>query len=359
MTAYALEISRGHNLKNLPRLSVKTVKNYLRAAASHAEANGQQDPRYRYTPAGLPLDGAKKFFPMLGKLLSHMSKWAAGRDEALPLTAAILNQLHIAADAHGPSSEASCIFDAVCLGLQTGSRCSEYCRGSPTDPTDSFSKVPSSHYAGAYAGFPIAFIPADFTFLSASQHFIPHTEAQSSAVYVRVRFRFDKGGTGNMQERTFKRFSKASNIFCPLAAVLRALSRWESCDLDPLTPLFCHVKTSQPIFLQDSAVTKHLRAATLRAYPDPTHFYHKRLKDVRTHSLRVIACLILVIAQLSTPTIEHRLRWASTAWKVYVRESLSHVSQASASAFFTALGDSTQAPVPDYIPQAFDSDDLL
>ena len=290
--------------------------------------------------------------------MSHMKKWADGRDEALPLTAPIIKTLHTRATTDDPSSPAACVFDAVCLGLQTGSRCSEYCKGSPTNPSDRFCKVPSTHYTGDYAGFPLAFIPSDVTFLTSSLHFVPASEALTQASYVRIHFRFDKGGTGNLQERTFQRFPSDRPTFCPLRAILRALHRWTSLDLDPLTPLFAYGNPSSPEFLKDSTVTAHMRAATLVAYPNPTHLYHTRLKDVRTHSLRVTACLILVVAGLPDHTIEHRLRWASTAWKVYVRESISLISKACSSAFFTAL-EGSQGPQDPYTPQAFDVEDLL
>ena len=43
--SYALEIPQVRNIKNLPRLGVKSVHNYLRAAASHATDNVQRGPR--------------------------------------------------------------------------------------------------------------------------------------------------------------------------------------------------------------------------------------------------------------------------------------------------------------------------
>ena len=202
LVAYALEISQGQNIKGMSHISPKTVKNYLRAAASHALDNGAPDPRYRYSASGHQLEG-KKFFPLLDKLICHMSKWEKGRSEALPLTTEILSALSTAAIDHGPSSLQACIYDAVCLSLQSGSRCSEYCRGNPTNQSDQFCRVPNSHYAGTFAGFPIAFIAEDISFLTASKTFIPFSQAISSAAYVRVRFKFDKGGTGNLSFRTF------------------------------------------------------------------------------------------------------------------------------------------------------------
>ena len=113
--SYALDISQSRNHNKLPSLGVKCVQNYLRAAASHATNKGQRDPRLQYTPYSLPLDGAKPF-PMLRKLISHMSKWSDGRYEALPLTTAILGALEARYSSWGLSYKAECIFDAICLG---------------------------------------------------------------------------------------------------------------------------------------------------------------------------------------------------------------------------------------------------
>ena len=312
----------------------------------------------RYSPEGLPLDNGEPF-PALKKLFTHIKKWSEGRDEALPLTTPIIRALLEKANNSHRCSAERCIFDAICLGLQTGSRCSEYCRGNPTNKHDKFSKVPLTHYAGEFAGYPLAFVPSDITFLTETMHYVPIHDAAKKAQLVKVRFRFDKGGTGNVQFRTFKRFSADRRNYCPLLATLRATQRWSTFNHGQLTPLFCYgTEKSCPIYLQDSIVTKHIREATIIAYPNANHLYRTRLKDLRTHSLRVTACLILSVAKLSEATIEHRLRWASTAWKAYVCESLSHISSACASTFFTALEDTldnTEASVP----QAFDADDFL
>ena len=347
LLSYALDVSQGINLKGKDHISVKTVKNYVQAAASHAIDNGLRDPRIRYSPEGLPLNNGE-VFPALKKLYTHMKKWADGRDEALPLTSSIIQILHDEAMSSHDHSLEACIFDAVCLGLQTGSRCTEYCKGNPTDKNDEFSKVPLTYYAGEFAGYPIAFVASDITFLSDSMHLVPSSEAISQASFVRVRFRFDKGGTGNVQTRTFRRFPSTRKAFCPLHAACRAINR----------TLFCYSKADSYAYLQDALVTKHLRHAAETAYPNKSHLYRTRIKDVRTHSLRVTACLILNVAKLPVPTIEYRLRWASTAWKMYVRDSLAHISQACASSFYTALED-TISQSDDTAQQAFDADDLL
>ena len=57
-----------------------------------------------------------------------------------------------------------------------------------------------SNYAGTFTGYPIAFINDEFFFLLESSHFVSPTNALAKATYLRVRFYFDKEGTGNLQE---------------------------------------------------------------------------------------------------------------------------------------------------------------
>ena len=59
--------------------------------------------------------------------------------------------------------------------------------------------------------------------------------------------------------------------------------------------------------IHEFVVTKNLHKATLQAYPNPNHFYNLHLKGAHTHSVRFIACLILVVSKLSYDTIKHRL----------------------------------------------------
>ena len=117
--SYALEITQGRNIKNLPRLGVKSVQNYLWVAVSHATDNGQRYPRLRYNPSSLLLD--INSFPNVKKLLSHMSKWADGNGKDIPLMTDILGAIEACSLSGSPSSEAACIFDKICLILQTGS----------------------------------------------------------------------------------------------------------------------------------------------------------------------------------------------------------------------------------------------
>ena len=88
-------------------------------------------------------------------------------------------------------------------------------------------------YTGTFVGYPLAFINSNFSFLLEYYNFMSPANALAKSTYLKVCFRFDKGGTINIQEQNFCRFPAYSSYFCPLLATIRALDRWKSCDLDP------------------------------------------------------------------------------------------------------------------------------
>ena len=115
----------------------------------------------------------------------------------------------------GPSYKLAYIFDDICLGLQTGSRCSKYRRGNPTSKSEKFCKLLMSTYAGNFVGYSIDFINSNFYFLYEYYHFVSPANALAKSSYLIVHFHFDKGGTGNFQERTFCRFPADRSSFSP------------------------------------------------------------------------------------------------------------------------------------------------
>ena len=86
-------------------------------------------------------------------------------------------------------------------------------------------------------------------------------------------------------------------------------------------------------------MTTALRAAAAAAHPDPKHIIHKHLTAISSHSLRVYACLCLRQAGWDEDAIAHQLRWNSTAVKYYIRQSILHVDQLSATLFANAVSN--------------------
>ena len=72
-----------------------------------------------------------------------------------------------------------------------------------------------SAYTGTFTGYTISFINSDFSFISESYHFVSPANTLFKATYLRARFLFDKGSTGNIQERTFTASQLIDHPFVP------------------------------------------------------------------------------------------------------------------------------------------------
>ena len=329
--SFALDVSLGKNLQK-SKVKAKTVDLYVAAAASFATDALLPDPRFRECDLG---KSRVPKFPLLQQLLTTMSKWEGEKRKCFSLSSEILLALQKIAKAHPLHSLEHCAVDAIALGVWTGSRCSEYCPcNGCKGTTEPYSLVPTLPYTREFAGQPIALIPEDFSFLSASKRFVRWKCAQKSAENVTIRFRFDKAGNGNVNRRTFRRHPDDS-FFCPVRTSFRILTRWLLCSGKGFTPAFVFrpPSPSYRCFLNDQMVNKMLRYATEQAYPEDDHIFRINIQKISTHSIRVFACCLLAAANLSEAQIEFRLRWKSDCWKEYLRESLSEVDETSQKLF--------------------------
>ena len=129
IAAYANHILKGNGLRSTTRPDQKTIRGYLRAAASFALATGHRDPRYRYDSEGHKIC----LIPLLTQIFSTVSKWSEGKAECQPLTLLMVKDIHLCAVTASklgyPFGIACAIRDAVFLGAFIGSRVSEYTRG--------------------------------------------------------------------------------------------------------------------------------------------------------------------------------------------------------------------------------------
>lgn len=305
------------------KVAVPSVKNYVRAAAEFATDDNYPDPRYRYDFNGNRIGGTGEYFPALKALYNMMEKWKKEKAEGLPLTLDMLKALIIRAKSTHIHSELGCIRDSTLLGIYTGSRCSEYCKGKGSP----FSRVPETPQTiDSFANWPIAFTVEDFQFLSENLTVIHWSKVNPSKTKVQIRFRYDKGGKCNFSKRTFAAVNTKDEIlqyFCPVRTCLRIISRWQAINGNKLTPVFCHINSQGSMqYLADQRINICYRELVEELYPDQAHLFRLRVKDFRTHSVRITACLLLTASGLPEHVIEFKLRWASNAWKTYLREHL-------------------------------------
>ena len=325
-------------MKNLPFLSTDTVYKYLSAASSFAIEKGQPDPCYRYSSQGIQL--GKSRFPALKQWMSFLKKWDSGSSKALAIDLNILSAIEDIIKSEPFLGPRSCAADAIVLGCHTGSQSCEYCKGS-TRHNEKFAIVPDNRFTREWAGYPIALIRKDIVFLDESHVILddvatPHL----SASYVQITFRFDKGGGRNFNQRTFKRME--SSFLCPVRAVCRLIERWTVLGADQKFPLCCFYKSkNEALVLTAGHVSMLIQHGVARAYRDPDHLYRKNIHLFRTHSLRVFACCALLACGVREEVIEHKLRWSSSAWRGYIRESLHEVDKTALKLFREAQVDIT------------------
>ena len=335
--SFAIDLARGINCRRASHISKNTINQYLKAAASFSLGAGLPDPRFQTNALGIQISST--YFPDLQNWLSFLEKWDGPSDKAWALDLNILKSLcHISSSQPFLSNKAA-VTDAIILACHTGSRSCEYCKGT-TRKGEIFSRVPSNYHTKEWAGQPIALIASDLTFLDHSKHVVEPSKATTTAQYVQITFRFDKGGGGNFNTRTFRRLDQDPSL-CPIRASTRLLTRWSLLGKDPSFPICCYLPRhgSQVAVISSQQVTDSLKEAVIAAYPDPTHLYRRHIRLFRSHSVRVFACCTLVACGLKDEIIEHKLRWCSSAWKTYIRESFAEVDATSLQLFQSSLTD--------------------
>ena len=236
LVAYAIDVAAGKNIKQLPHLKHTTIKEYLKAAASFATEQNLPDPRYRYNKYGVR--HSSKMFPELSQWNNFLAKWESAPNKAWSLDMKILSALETTRRTADPLSVTACTIDAIILGSHTGSRCAEYARGT-LRPGESFSTLPNNYWLREWAGLPIALIYSDFTFMTKDRLVIAFQEAKTQAIYVTIRFRFDKAGGQNFNLRTFRSIP-TQPFLCPVNTSIRLLERWNQLGANINFPICCY-----------------------------------------------------------------------------------------------------------------------
>ena len=214
------------------------------------------------------------------------------------------------------------VYDFERLSIYTGSRISEY--GQNKKPKGkSFAIVPVSPDSGVWGGSPLAFIDADFVFYDTSLICLPNSaclsqNANTVIMSVHIRFRFDKSKT-NFSIRKYMRIPGA--MFDPVVASVNIIRRARALSIPLNEPLAQYRnKKGTRSCLHDYHVRDVMRAACVRAYPNPEHYCRKNIKGIVAHSNRITAALCLMLGGSSIPEIAFRLRWEEGSVPTYLRE---------------------------------------
>lgn len=210
-----------------------------------------------------------------------------------------------------PDGELSAVVDWIILGRYTGFRKSEWCQST----LSKFDRIED------WPGQPArAFIRSDFVFLGKNEELIadPTAVDPSEIHFVRIRWRCQKN-LDNGQTIPFARDDKHPT-FCPVRAALRICLRAIRLRVPSAEPIGVF-RTAKGVrrFITDTIVTALLRKAASTVLninaKDPY------LTQWSCHSIRVTAANLLHRARFSDSFIQNRLRWRSTSFLMYLRNT--------------------------------------
>jgi len=306
-------------------LRASTILLYLKAASLWFHTILHLD-----VPVVCPV--TQKILQLYRDVIAQALKWGMPLPKREPYTHEMLETFYRQARAlvvSDPSQHLSCflaVFGWIRLGLFTGSRGSEYCQ--TTARRHMVSRVPNDPAAGKHAGEPIAFILADFRFLTASDTIVGPREGltqASSVIELHIRFRFDKSPVNGC----WCKFLRTGHRYlCPVLAGLSIVQRALALNISPSDPLGVYTWTRLDhsdrsyTYLRSTELINIMRRLVIDTHPDPSHYLRQpdRIKCIDCHSNRVTACVALSEGNVSVDEIAHKLRWSVQSVKHYMRD---------------------------------------
>jgi hypothetical protein len=212
-------------------------------------------------------------------------------------------------------------------------------------PRHAISRVPDTHSNPAERGKPLAFVAGDFVFYDKLRREVSHHAAfisPQAVTELHITFRHDKSG----RSFTLRKFGRGSHPslrwLCPVDAALSLLRRATALAIPPHDPICAYRPInggSRHQFLRDSDVTSVMREACLDTYSDPSHFLHRNVQRIVSHSNRVTAAVALRRQGADIPTIAFRLRWKPESVDHYLRECTQDIDDMSSATIAGALRD--------------------
>ena len=213
---------------------------------------------------------------------------------------------------HDQDDALPAVVDWLVLGRYTGHRKSEWCN----DSQSKYEKI--DHWPGQPA---LAFIHSDFTFLDKYERTaeVTLTTNPTDIHYVNIQWRKQKNGD-NGAEITFGSDYK-NPPFCPVQAAVSIVQRSLRLGNPHDEPLAVYKnKKGKRKFISSSMVETHLRKAASTVHNIPPKDPY--LKQWSTHSIRVTAANLLHRERFSDSFIQKRLRWKSTSFLDYLRNTI-------------------------------------
>lgn len=343
---YLVDLLQGHNLKD-KRIQGDTVRGYLKAAHTYFESTLQR--RVDITDPIAP-KGQTLYHPYLRSLIEEREKWRQPSDKKEPYTGEMLDWLYRSIlSSHNLAKEVlemkAAVYDWLRLGIFTGSRVSEYAQDR-VPHGHKWNAIPETLDAGIWAGWPLAFVTEDFTFMNGNiiieHHRVLSLHLQGQIDAVQIRFRFDKSPR-NFEKRLFPK--SGHKIFCPVDAVVSILQRAQAFGVGQREPVGVYSTGLSYTYLRSEHVVKILRDACIGAYPNPNHYLRQHIHRLVTHSVRVTAAVCLQQGGLDDHEIAYKLRWAVGSVPKYLRDCWQNVGQLMETTVNSILNQTTHSIV--------------
>lgn len=207
--------------------------------------------------------------------------------------------------------ENNAMADWLTIGRQAGLRLSEYGQ-------DQVLLDKNKHYALNAFGDSKAFLLADFTFyrpggiplLTASTEPLNLTQITAAT----IRWRLQKNG--EKDEIIWYAKNETNPTKCVVQAMLNIRTRAIALGIPSHHPIGVFQHNHNTYYLTNTIIRKHLQTAAITIHKITDK---KILQLYSSHSIRVMACVLLHAMGKSTSFIKHRLRWKSDAFQEYLR----------------------------------------
>jgi hypothetical protein len=298
LACYAVSLIQGQTILGSP-IRHQTVVNYLKAAY------------ILLRDRDLSFESEKDYIEII---LSALANYECVPNRRNMITDGMVQWFIDESRTQGPDSALASITDWIILGRYTGARASEWCQ------------TTQSNYAviSEWPGSPsLAFTRDDFTFLGQRERRLTDKDLLHLTIthiyHVRMEWRKQKN-KDNGQKIDFARDDSHPD-YCAVRAALRIYLRSIRLGRGPREPLgvFQNPK-GQAKFITATMTASHLRTSASLVLnikkEDPS------LKLWSTHSIRVTAANLLHRANLSDSYIQTRLRWKSSSFLMYLRNTI-------------------------------------
>ena len=305
MACYTAEIASGQNILCM---SIKsgTVLRYLAAAAELSIPFNLINPC---------LDIFGKRSKHINNIITELKRWECIPNRREPVTKQMIEYIinkGKSLQKSDPDNIYISISDWLILGMQSGFRRKEWAQ-------DRSYMMKNKDIQRNVDGSSAAFILEDFEYRGANNKRINQksNSAVNKSKTVNLKWRFQKNND-NGQVVSYVEDTK-NKCFCYVRATKRIRTRAIKYGVQPDIPvaIFKEKKTKSKFkHIDDVHIKDILQEAAKHVY----NISNKEdLNKFTSHSIRVMACVILHSQNLSTEDIKFRLRWRSDSFRMYLR----------------------------------------